>query len=127
VQCPICEKEIKVGMGGLQNFWKQHNPEVSKVCKLNLEKKKKATTHRQNQPGLLSFFSKQPKHFIPPMVPTPTCVIAYAMELTSSGPLVTPGISQTASLKSNTHAVNLIAALENAVNNLPALPEAFKA
>jgi hypothetical protein len=111
-------------MGGLQNFWKQHNPGVSKACKINLEKKKKAHTHQRNQPGLLSFFTKQPKDFIPPTVPTPTRVIAYAMESTSSGPHVTPVISQTVSLVPDTHAINLIKTLEKAVSNLPALPEA---
>jgi hypothetical protein len=40
-------------MGGLQNFKLQHNPGVSKACKLALEKKIKAAAHQQNQPGIL--------------------------------------------------------------------------
>jgi hypothetical protein len=113
-------------MGGVQNFWKQHNPGVSKVCKANLEKKKKAVAHRQDQPGLLSFFTKQPKVLIPPTVPMPTHVIAYDMESSSSGPCVTPVVSKTASppVVPDMLAVNLLAVLENAIQDLPTLPEA---
>jgi hypothetical protein len=113
-------------MGGVQNFWKQHNPGVSKACKANLEKKKKAVAHRQDQPGLLSFFTKQPKVLIPPTVPTPTHVIAYDMESSSSGPCITPVVLKTASLQvaPDTLAVNLLVVLENAIHDLPALPEA---
>jgi hypothetical protein len=106
-------------MGGLQNFWKQHNPGVSKACKVNLEKKKKATAHQQ-QPGLLSFFTRQPKVLVPPTVPAPMRVIAYAIEPTSSGPRVMPVISGIPSPVPDTHAVNLLVTLEKAVSNLPA-------
>jgi len=49
VRCPACDKDIKVGMGGVWNFLKQHNPGVSKACKSTLEKKKKANAHLQSQ------------------------------------------------------------------------------
>jgi hypothetical protein len=130
VRCPVCDKDIKVGMGGLQNFRKQHNPGVSKACKLGLEKKRKAT-HQQSQPRLLSFFTKQPRDMVPPTVPTPTRVIAYDRESTSSGPHVTP-IQAPVILKqasrtlpaSGTLALTLLATLEKEIGNLQALPEA---
>jgi hypothetical protein len=44
-------------MGSVQNFLKQHNPEVSKACKNNLKKEKKAGAHQQSQPRLQAFFT----------------------------------------------------------------------
>ena len=120
-------------MGSVQNFWKQHNPGVSKACKLNLEKKNKAAAHPQKQPGLLYFFTKQPKNLIPPTVPTPTPMIAYTMEPGSSGPVsrsalidVSTTASKTASESPvpDTHAGSLLMMLEKAISNLPVLPEA---
>ena len=115
-------------MGGLQNLLKQHNPGVSKACKLNLEKKNKASAHQQSQPGLLSFFTKQPKALIPPTVPKPAPVIAYAMESTSqisqAGTHATGLTPRTTPPAPHTHAVNLLVTLENAVANLPVLPNA---
>jgi hypothetical protein len=128
VQCPVCGKDIKVRMGGLQNFWKQHNPRVSKACKSNLERKKKAAVHQQHQPGLLSFFTKQLRDLVPPTVPTPTCMIAPAMDPASSEPHTTHIVSKIASSKRDArpdaHTVNLLMTLERAMSNLPALPEA---
>jgi len=49
VQCPVCKTDIKVGMGGLENFWKQHNPGMSKACQKNLRKKNRADTHCAHQ------------------------------------------------------------------------------
>jgi hypothetical protein len=72
-------------MGGIQNFLKQHNPGASKACKVNLQKKKKASTHQQSQPWLQAFFTKQQKVLIPPTVPTTPHMIAYAMESNASG------------------------------------------
>ena len=89
VRCPACDKDIKIGMGGVQNFLKQHNPEVSKACKINLEKKKKASAHQQSQPQLHAFFTKQPKVFISLTVPIPARVIAYAMESNASASVFT--------------------------------------
>ena len=124
MRCPICDKEIKVGMGDLQNFKVQHNPGVSKACKTSLEKKNRAAAHQQNQPGISSFFTKRPKTLVPPTIPTPTRVLAYSMESSSSGPRSMDINSRTASLIPDTPAINLLATLEKAVNNLPALPEA---
>jgi hypothetical protein len=126
VRCPACDKEIKIGMGGIQNFLKQHNLGVSKACKINLEKKKKASAHQESQRRLQAFFTKQPKVLIPPTVPTPTRVIAYAMESTASesDPRT---ISRTISMLPNlpdTHAVNILMTLEKAIDKLLDLPEA---
>ena len=113
-------------MGGIQNVLKQHNPGVSKICRLSLEKKNKAIAHQKSQPGLLSFFKKEPKVVVPPTVPNPAPVIAYAMESVSglSGTHTTGIMPRTASSACNTHAVNILATLEKAVENLPALPDA---
>lgn len=111
-------------MGGVQNFLKQHNPGVSKACNINLAKKKKASAHQQSQPRLQTFFTKQPKVLIPPTVPTPARVIAYAMESTAPGPRATDTVSQTASTLPDTHAVNILATLEQAIDKLPDLLEA---
>ena len=113
-------------MGGIRNFLKQHNPGVSKACQLNLEKKNKASAHQQSQPGLLSFFTKQPKAAVPSTVPIPVPVIAYAMESVSqlSGPHTMGIAPRAASLVPNTHTFNILATLEKAVKSLPALPEA---
>jgi hypothetical protein len=123
VRCLACDKDVKVGMGGVQNFLKQHNPGVSKACKINLEKKKKASAHQQSQPRLQAFFTKQPK-LIPPTVPTPARVIAYAMESAVSGPHTMDTVSRTASTLPDTHAVNILVTLEKAIDKLPDLPEA---
>jgi hypothetical protein len=116
--------DIKVGMGGVRNFVKQHNPGVSKACKTNLEKKKKAGAHQQSQARLQAFFTKQPKALIPPTVPTPARVIAYAMESTASTPHAMDTVSRTVSMSPDTHAVNILATLEKAIDRLPDLPEA---
>jgi hypothetical protein len=111
-------------MGGVRNFAKQHNPGVSKACNANLEKKKRAT-HPKNQPGLLSFFTKQPKGLVPPTVPTPSRVIAYAMESTStSGPCVVNATPVSASPAPKMPAVDLLTTLEKVIKNLTALPDA---
>jgi hypothetical protein len=112
-------------MGGVQNFLKQHNPGVSKSCQRNL-RKNSASAHKNSQPRILSFFKKQSKVLIPPSIPTPAPVIAYAVEPGSqfSG-THTMGISRiTGSLVPDMHTVNILAALEKAVKNLPALPDA---
>jgi hypothetical protein len=111
-------------MGGVQNFLKQHNPGVSKACKINLEKKKKASAHQQSQPRLQAFFMKQLKVLIPPTVPTPARVIAYAIESAPSGPRSMNTVSRTPSTLPDTHAVNVLMTLEKAIDKLPDLPEA---
>lgn len=110
-------------MGGIQNLLKQHNPGVSKACQLNLKKKNKASAHQQSQPGILSFFTKQPNALVPPAIPVQTPVIAYAME-SASGTHTTGITPRTAPPAPNTHAVNILATLEKAVVNLPVLPDA---
>jgi len=110
-------------MGGVQNFLKQHNPGVSKACKINLQKKKKANAHQQSQPRLQAFFTKQPKVLIPPTVPTPPRVIAYAMESNTSGHAIDP-VPRTASISPDAHAINILVTLEKAIDKLPDLPEA---
>ena len=113
-------------MGGIQNVLKQHNPGVSKICRLNLEKKNKAITHQKSQPGLLHFFKKEPSVVVPPTVPNLAPVIAYAMESVSqlSGTHKTGVMPRTASTARNTHTVNILVTLEEAVESLPALPDA---
>jgi len=115
-----------VGKGGIQNFLKQHKPGSSKACQLTLEKKNKASVHQQSQPGLLSYFTKEPKALVPPAVSIPTPVIAYAMESTSqcSRSHVTEVTPRTALPAPNIHTVNVLAMLEKAVGNLPELPDA---
>ena len=116
-------------MGGIQNFVKHHKPRVSKACRLNLEKKNKADAHQQSQqsqPGLLSFFTKHPKGLIPPTIPTPAPVIAYAIESSSqlSGTNAMGLAPIAASPAPNAHAVNILAMLEKVVGDLPVLPDA---
>jgi hypothetical protein len=126
VRCPACDNDIKVGMGGMQNFLKQHNPGVSKACKINLEKKKKASAHQQSQRQLQAFFMKQPKVLIPPTVPTPARIIAYAMESApseSKAHSMNPA-SGTASASPDMHVADILMTLEKAINKLPNLPEA---
>ena len=74
-----------------------------------------------------AYFTKQPKALIPPTVPKPAPVIAYAMESTSQTSQArthATGITPWTSLALNMHAVNLLVTLENAVTNLPVLPDA---
>jgi len=115
-------------MGGVRNFLKQHNPGVSKACQRNLEKKNKAGAHKHSQPGLLSFFKKQSesKVLVPPSIPMPAPVIAYAMESSSqfSGTYTTGITPIMGSLAPDMHAVNVLATLEKAIANLPVLPDA---
>jgi hypothetical protein len=113
-------------MGGVQNFWKQHKPGVSKACKDNLKKSEKAATHQRSQPRIQAFFTKPPNPHVPPTVPTPSHVIAYAVELGSSGPCTMPVVSTVALPMPNTCAVSILAMLENATRALPALPKASK-
>ena len=111
-------------MGGVQNFWKQHKPGVSKACKDNLKKSEKAATHQRSQPRIQAFFTKPPNPHVPPTVPTPLRVIAYAVKPGSSGPCTMPVVSTVALPMPNTHAVSILAMLENATRALPALPKA---
>jgi len=133
VQCPVCKKDIKVGMGGLENFWKQHNPGMSKVCQENLRKKHRADTqltHQQSQPQIQSFFTKQQKAPVPPTVPTPDHIIAYAIESTLSG---NGGIADLVTNPLNTSAIpdmlasDLLAKLKKLISNLlKTLPDVTK-
>ena len=114
VRCPVCEKAIRVGMGGLSNFWKQHNPGKSKACQLALEKKNKSEAAQRSQHCLQSFFTKRPKDLVPPTVPIPCHVIAQVIEPTSSVTNVSA-----LSLLPKTLVNNLLADLEKAVSDLP--------
>jgi hypothetical protein len=83
--------------------------------------------HQQLQPGIQSFFTRQPKVLVPPTIPTPGHVIVYAMESTSSrdsgiaDTLNTPAISDKL-------ANDLLTKLEKSIGNLlkplPAVTEA---
>jgi hypothetical protein len=74
--------------------------------------------HQQSQPGIQSFFTRQPKVLVPPTIPTPDHIIAYAMESTSSrdsgvaDTLNTPAISDKL-------ANDLLTKLEKSIGNLP--------
>jgi hypothetical protein len=111
-------------MGGIQNLLIQHKPGISKACKQNLEKKKKAAAHQQLQPGIKAFLTKRPNILVPPMVPKPSRVIAYDTDPGSSGLQTTPVVSKIASPVPDIYALNLLAVLEKAVKSLPAIPEA---
>ena len=112
VRCPVCERDIKVGMGGLPNFWKQHNPGKSKACQLALEKNKKRKATQKSQPSLQSFFTRQPKDLVPG--PISRRVIAHVIESTSS-------VTDVAALSpiSSTLVNTLLADLEKAIRDLP--------
>ncbi len=103
-----------MGMGGLPNFWKQHNPGKSKVCQLTLKKNNKLKATQQSQPSLQSFFTKCPKDLVPPIVPISCHVIAHVINSTSSAANVA-----TLSFICNTLVNTLLANLEKAINNLP--------
>src|SRR6266852_8612982 len=110
VQCPVCERDIKVGMGGLPNFWKQHNPGKSKVCQLALEKNKKWKATQRSQPSLQSFFTRQPKDLVP--APMSRHVVAHVIEPMSSVTNVAT-LSSISGILVNT----LLADLEKAISN----------
>jgi hypothetical protein len=113
-------------MGGMQNFWKQHKPGVSKACKDNLKKGEKAATHQRSQRSIQAFFTKpsDAHAHVPPTVPTPSHVIAYAVEAGLSGPCTMPIDLTAATPVPNTHIVSVLATLEKATRALPALPKA---
>jgi len=111
-------------MGGVQNFWKQHNLGVSKACKENLRKSKTAAAHQQSQPGIQAFFTKPPTAHVPPTIPTPSCVIAYTVDARSSGPCTMPIDLTVVPPVPNTCAISVLATLEKAIKTIPALPEA---
>ncbi len=105
---------IKVGMGGLQNLWKQHNPGKSKACQLALEKKNKSKATHRSQPGLQNYFTKRLKDLVVPSVPIPHPVIAQVIEPTSSVADVT-----VVPPRPDTLVNNLLADLEKAISDLP--------
>jgi hypothetical protein len=115
-------------MGDKQNFVKNHNLGISKVCQLNIEKKKKASTYQQSQPGILSFFMKKPKDLIPLTISVLTPVIAYMMESKSTSQFsrsyMMANAPRTLLPAPNKHAINILVTLEKAVRNLPVLPDA---
>ena len=120
-------------MGGLENFQKQHNPGMSKACQENVRKRDMAEArraHLRSQPQIQSFFTKQPKVLVPPTVPTPDHVIAYAMELTFSE---NSGVARVADplnaiTISDMLANDLLTKLEKLIGNLPkTLPNASEA
>jgi hypothetical protein len=115
VRCPVCEKDIRVGMGGLPNFLKQYNPGKSKACQLALEKKNKQGMIQRSQPCLQSFFTKHLKDLVPPTVPAPHHVIAHVIELMSSVSI--------SSSKPDTLVNKLLTDLEKAISNLPGHPD----
>ena len=115
MQCPVCKKAIKVGMGGLSNLWKQHNSEKSKACQLALKKKNKLEAVQRSQPSLQSFFIKRPNDLILPTVPIPNHVIAHVIKLTSS----VADISSTLSSIPGTLVNKLLADLEKVISDLP--------
>ena len=102
-----------MGMGGLQNLWKQHNPGKSKACQLAVEKKKKLKVTKRSQPGLQTYFTKRPKDHVAPSIPIPRPVIVQVIKLTSSVANVT-----LLSPLPNT-LINLLADLEKAISDLP--------
>lgn len=106
-----------MGMGGLPNFLKQHNPGKSKACQLALEKKNRLDKSQGSQPCLQSFFAKRPKDLVPPTVPIPRRVIAHVIEPTSSVANVSA-----LSPKPDTLVNKLLTDLETAINNLPGYP-----
>src|SRR5258707_4717034 len=99
-------------MGGLPNFWKQHNPGKSKACQLALEKNKKRKATQRSQPSLQSFFIRQPKDLVP--APMSRRVVAHVIKPTSS-------VTDVAMLSpiSDTLVNTLLADLEKAISNLP--------
>ena len=108
-------------MGGKQNLLKQHKHGASKACQRNLEKKRKADSRQRSQasqPGIQSFFTKQPKVLPSPAIPPPIPVISHTMKSTSESHTMgtAPG---TAPLVPETHAANMLATLEKTVGNLP--------
>jgi hypothetical protein len=115
-------------MGGVQNFWKQHKPGVSKVCKDNIKKSEKVVTHQQSQQSIQAFFTKlsDAHAYVSLTVPTPLHVIAYAIEAGLSGPCTMPIDLTVATPVPNTCTVSVLATLEKATRALPALPEASK-
>ncbi len=107
-------------MGGLENFQKQHNPGMSKACQENLRKKNRADSqhaHQQSQSQIQSFFTKQ-KVLVPPTVPTPDHIIAYAMESTSSRNGCTADPLNASAIPDMLANV-LLAKLEKTISNLP--------
>jgi hypothetical protein len=100
-------------MGGLPNFWKQHNPGKSKACQLALEKNNKMKATQRSQPSLQSFFTKRQKDLVPPTVPISRPVIAHVIEATSSADVA--ALSPIRNTLFNT----LLADLEEAISNLP--------
>jgi hypothetical protein len=73
---------------------------------------------------------KQSKSFIPPNVPKPASVIAYAMESGSQLPGAHAVISEitpiTEAPACNMHAINVLTKLEKAIETLPVLPNACR-
>jgi hypothetical protein len=103
-----------VGMGGLPNFWRQHNPGKSKACQLTLEKKNRLDVTQRSQPSLQSFFTKHQKDLVPPTVPISRRVTAHVIEPTSSVAKVF-----TSPLIPDTLVNNLLTDLKLAISNLP--------
>jgi len=103
-------------VGGLPNFWKQHNPGKSKACQLTLEKKKKMATAQRLQPRLQSFFTERPKVPVPPTVPISRHVIAHVIEPSSS----VTNVSALSPIP-NTFINTLLTDLEKAIGNLPGI------
>jgi hypothetical protein len=124
--CPVCGIDIKVGTSGLPNLLKQHNPGKSKVCQYNQKKKADAKT-QPSQPSILSFFTKPKDDLIPPTVPAPSHVIAYAIDPRSSGleSDETPTCSQSNGHVLGSHISNILMKLEKVISTLPGpLPNA---
>jgi hypothetical protein len=81
--------------------------------------------HQRSQSRIQTFFTKQPKVLVPPTVPIPDRVIAYAMESASSGNSGIAGPSN-ACIISDTLADGLLMKLEKSISKLPpnTLPDA---
>ena len=120
-----------MGMNGLPNFWKQHNPGNSKACQLTLQRNNKLKTAQRSQPVLPSFFAKHPKDLVPPTVPILHHVIANVIEATSSAANVVEPTSSIANVTTSSYIpdtlVNtLLTDLENMISNLPGDPNPTK-
>ena len=123
--------ELEWGGGGYRTSGSNIIQVSAKRAALISRKRRKlllTVTHQQTQPGLLSFFMKQPKDLVPPTVPTQTRVIAYTMEVSSSsGPRASNIVSVPAIGSASPPAINILVKLETVIKNVPALPDASEA
>ena len=100
--CPECQVEIRLGMGGIQNYYKQHKGR--KKCEENKKEFQKKEVLKKQQLAARNYFAPCPPK-VPTTVTAPALIRSTLLSRKSTDPYVT--VNENPSSKSANQFVNL--------------------